>query len=135
MSATASDRNTLKRMGHQFNFPVAANTKIYVGTLVCINASGYATKGATATTLKCAGVATEQVDNTNGNDGDKSIATERGTFQFANSASADAITLADINASCYIVDDSTVAKTSGTNTRSLAGIIVDVDSNGVWVKI
>jgi hypothetical protein len=36
---------------------------------------------------------------------------------------------------CYLVDDQTVAKTSATNTRSVAGKIVDVDSQGVWVKL
>ena len=52
---------------------------------------------------------------------------------FANSAAADAITLADIGADCYIVDDQTVAKTSATNTRSVAGKVFDVDAEGVWV--
>ena len=36
---------------------------------------------------------------------------------------------------CYIVDDQTVAKTNGTNTRSVAGKIIAVDADGVWVKI
>ncbi|MFB0515162.1 MAG: hypothetical protein ACETWG_00985, partial [Candidatus Neomarinimicrobiota bacterium] len=35
----------------------------------------------------------------------------------------------------YIVDDQTVAKTDGTGTRSPAGFIEDVDSNGVWVLV
>ena len=36
-------------------------------------------------------------------------------------------------AGCYVVDDETVAKTNGTNTRSRAGVVVDVDAQGVWV--
>ena len=39
--------------------------------------------------------------------------------RFANSAAADAITLADVGADCYMVDDQTVAKTHGGNTRSV----------------
>jgi len=35
---------------------------------------------------------------------------------------------------CYIVDDETVAKTNGTNTRSAAGTVVGVESDGVWVQ-
>ena len=59
----------------------------------------------------------------------------RGCFRFANSASADAIALADVGADCYIVDDQTVALTNGSSTRSVAGKIHDVDSSGVWVDM
>jgi hypothetical protein len=41
--------------------------------------------------------------------------------------------LAEVGAVCYLVDDETVAKTSGTNTRSRAGYVVDVETAGVWV--
>ncbi|CUH67985.1 hypothetical protein TG4357_03322 [Thalassovita gelatinovora] len=51
-----------------------------------------------------------------------------------NSAAADEITIADIGNKAYAVDDQTVAKTDGTATRSPAGIIDDVDANGVWVR-
>ena len=47
----------------------------------------------------------------------------------------DLIAQADVGADCYIVDDQTVAKTNGTNTRSVAGKIIAVDADGVWVKI
>jgi hypothetical protein len=57
-----------------------------------------------------------------------------GTFQFANSAAGDLIATADIGTVCYIVDDQTVAKTNGTSTRSPAGVVVDVDAQGVWVS-
>jgi hypothetical protein len=52
-----------------------------------------------------------------------------------NSSDADAISTANIGADCYIVDDQTVALTNGTNTRSVAGKIFDVDSAGVWVDM
>lgn len=131
----AKDRNTLRRDGVQFSDPLAADTKIFAGALVCLDASGNAVPGATSTTLKARGVAQEQVDNTGGSAGDLSIESRRGVFQFSNSASTDQITRADIGNDCYIVDDQTVAKTSATNTRSVAGAIRDVDSNGVWVEI
>ena len=44
------------------------------------------------------------------------------------------MTQADLGKSCYIVDDQTVAKTSGGATRSLAGKVVGVDVDGVWVE-
>jgi hypothetical protein len=134
MTALAADRNTLSRDARDFEWPVATATKIYAGAIVCINSSGYATKGATSTTLKTVGVAQEQVDNA-GADGDKTIKVRRGCFRFANSSAGDAIARADIGADCYVVDDQTVAKTNGTSTRSVAGKIRDVDSGGVWVEI
>ncbi|MDD5028897.1 MAG: hypothetical protein PHH58_05240, partial [Rhodoferax sp.] len=96
--------------------------------------SGYAVPGATATTLKAAGVAEQRADNSAGADGDIRVRVRKGPHVFANSASTDAIALTDIGADCYIVDDQTVAKTSGTNTRSVAGKVFDVDAGGVWVN-
>lgn len=135
MAALTKDRNTVRRDGVQYSDPVAASTRIYAGALVCLNASGNAVPGSVSTTLKARGVAQEQVDNSSGAAGDKRVETRRGVFPFANSASTDEITRADIGNSAYIVDDQTVAKTHATNTRSVAGVIRDVDSDGVWIEI
>ena len=133
MTALTQDRNTLRRNGDQIEPPVAASTKIYGGSIVCINASGYAVPGATSTTLKAAGVAEDRADNSAGIAGDIRVRLSKGPHKFNNSTAADAITLADIGADCYIVDDQTVAKTSGTDSRSVAGKVFDVDADGVWV--
>ncbi|MCK9468199.1 MAG: hypothetical protein M0Q49_02175 [Porticoccaceae bacterium] len=135
MTALTKDRNTPKRIGEVFHLPVAASKKIFAGSLVMLNATGYATPGATATGQVCAGRANEQVDNSAGADGDLFVDVEQGVFQFANSASADEITAAEIGDTCYIVDDQTVAKTDGTSTRSAAGKVVGVDADGVWVRM
>lgn len=135
MAALVSDRQTPHRASREFVFPVAATTKIYGGSLVCINSSGYATKGAVSTTLKCLGIADAQADNSAGAAGDIKVKVKRGTFKFANSTSTDQITLADVGASAYIVDDQTVAKTNGGSTRSIAGTIRDVEADGVWIEI
>lgn len=134
MAALTADRPTPKRTGRNLSLPVAAATKIFAGSIVCVNTSNLAVKGATSTTLKAAGVAKEQVDNTNGAAGDLRIEVERGTFLFANSTSTDAIALQDIGSTCFIVDDQTVAKTNGSSTRSAAGVVRDVDTQGVWVE-
>lgn len=135
MAALTADRNTPRRAAEDFEFPMAASTLIYAGALVCINASGLATKGAVATTLKTVGVAQETADNSAGASSAKRVKVRRGCYRFANSASADAITLADVGADCYVVDDQTVAKTNGSATRSVAGKVRDVDAEGVWVEI
>lgn len=135
MTALAAARDTQRRLSNQqLNLPMSAS-KIFEGSLVCINSSGYATKGATSTTLKAAGVAETTVDNSAGNAGDLNIDVKRGTFKFGNSTSTDQIALADYGSQCYIVDDQTVAKTNGSTTRSVAGIVRGVDSDGVWVEI
>ncbi len=133
--ALSKDRNTHERAGDLFSFPVGDDAIIFGGAIVMLNATGYAVQGATATGQVCAGRAEEYVDNTNGGDGGKSVAVKRGVFKYKNSASGDLITIAEIGDTCYIVDDETVAKTNGTNTRSAAGVIVGVDSDGVWVRM
>lgn len=133
-AALASDRNTPMRDGEVVSLPVAASKKIYAGALVARDANGYATPGATATTLLGAGRAEVQVDNSSGSDGDISVDVRKGVFRFANSTGGDEVGRADIGNDCYIVDDQTVAKTDGTGTRSVAGKVFDVDSDGVWVR-
>lgn len=132
--ALVANRDTPTREGVHEAHPVKAATKIFAGSLVCIDANGWAVPGSVATTLKARGRAEELVDNTAGANGDKVIRVRRGRFRWKNSAAGDAITRADIGATAYVVDDETVAKTNGTNTRSAAGEIVDVDAQGVWIK-
>ncbi|PKP93188.1 MAG: hypothetical protein CVT77_06555 [Alphaproteobacteria bacterium HGW-Alphaproteobacteria-16] len=133
MTATTTDRNTGRRDGVQYVRKLAA-AKVLAGTIACLNAAGYAVGGSTATTLVADGVFFETVDNSGGAAGDKSARVEKGVFHFLNSASTDAITIAEVGDDCYIVDNQTVAKTDGTSTRSKAGKIVDVDAQGVWVE-
>ena len=65
MTAATADRNTFRRAGTNYAFPMKGATKIYTGTLVCLLA-GLAVNGRPGTGLFCAGVAQETVDNTNG---------------------------------------------------------------------
>lgn len=132
--ALTSDRDTKRRDGVHFEFPVAAATRIYGGAITAINAANLAVPGSTSTTLKGVGVSEDQADNSAGLASAIKVKVRKGVFQFANSASGDLIALADVGADCYIVDDQTVAKTNGTNTRSVAGKVVDVDADGVWVR-
>lgn len=132
--ALTADRNTPMKDGELISVPVAANTKVYAGGIAAANATGYATKGATAVGLTYLGRFEEQADNTGGADGAKSVLIRRGkAFKWKNSG-ADAVTQAELLKTCYIVDDETVAKTDGTGTRSAAGKVVGVESDGVWVQ-
>ncbi len=131
--ALTKERNTIARDGKSISAPVAAAKKILAGALVALDASGNVTPGAVSATLKKPGRAPLTVDNSTGAAGDQKSDIEFGVFLWKNSASADAITRADIGNNCYIVDDETVAKTSDTNARSVAGKVFDVETNGVWV--
>lgn len=135
MVALTADRGTAQRGSQEFAYPVAAAIKIFAGALVCVNASGLATKGAVSTTLKTVGVAVEQADNSAGAASAINVKVRRGCWRFANSSAGDQITLADVGATCFVVDDQTVAKTNGSSTRSAAGVVRDVDATGVWVEI
>jgi len=105
---------------------------LYAGTLVTLlAASGKAVAGGTASAGPVVGVATETITG----DGSTATELERGIFQFANSASGDLIAKADIGATCYVVDNQTVAKTDNSAARKAAGKILDVDAGGVWVAI
>jgi len=106
---------------------VAASTKIFKGSIVCRNATGYLTKGATSTTLVPMGVARDTVDNSAGANGDLKANLDTGAFEFENSAAGDQITIADLGNDVYIVDDQTVAKTNGSSTRSRAGKLVGIN--------
>ncbi|MDX1755880.1 MAG: hypothetical protein R3175_07475 [Marinobacter sp.] len=132
MTALTRDRNTPWRRGEDYGYDVAGGAQIFAGALVVLNATGYAEPGSTATGLKPAGVAKEQIDNSGGADGDADVVVRRGVFQLENDGSIDRT---HIGSSAYIVDDQTVAATDGGATRSAAGTIEDVDVDGVWVRI
>lgn len=134
MAALTAARNTPQRAGDILGYPVKASVKPIQGGIAVLSA-GYAAPATTATGLIAIGRFEQTVDNTSGADGALSVQVRRGTFRFGNSASGDLVAQADAGADCYLVDDQTVAKTSGTNTRSVAGKIIAVDSDGVWVKI
>ena len=136
MTSLAADRSTPRADGNVNTYPVAASTLIYAGSIVCVStASNLATKGATATTLKCVGRALDRADNSAGAASAINVDVEAGIFRFANSSAGDLIVLGDVGSDCYVVDDQTVAKTNGTNTRSRAGKVINVDSQGVWVQM
>ena len=130
--ALTADRNTPMQDGELVSVPVATAVTIYAGALVAANATGFATPGALSTTLTYLGRAEEKVVNA-GADGAKSVLVRRGkAFKFKNSG-ADAVTQAEMGKPCYIVDDETVAKTNGNGTRSVAGTVMAIDTDGVWI--
>jgi hypothetical protein len=134
MAALTKDRSTPSRDGKFLHFPVKAGVKIFAGALLA-HTTGFAKPAITATGLIALGRADGFVDNTNGADGDVFVRIKRGdVFRFDNLAT-DLVPRSHIGTDCFIVDDATVASTDGAGTRSIAGKVIDVDDDGVWIKI
>lgn len=133
MAALTKGRTTPQRQG-DFREEALSNVQVFTGGILMRLANGYLTKGATATGSVGVGVSYDDVDNSGGSAGDLRVRYRPGCFRFANSAGADEITIAEIGDVAYIVDDQTVAKTNGSSSRSPAGIIEDLDAQGVWVR-
>lgn len=139
MTALAQERMTTSRQGAALSAPVKATAQIWQGGLVALLAgkaiaARVAASRAELLTMSVPGIASASVLG-GAADGDKLAPIDEGCFQFANSGGGDAITLADRGQPCFVVDDQTVAKTVGAGLRPVAGVIVDVDSGGVWVRV
>ena len=132
MTAQTQARSLVEQEGIHSEAPVKGATTIYQGALV-VTESGLAIPGKTATGLTVLGVAVTTVANA-GADGAKKVPTKRGVFKFFNLAS-DAVAAGDVGKDCYIVDDQTIAKTAATNTRSVAGKVIAVEADGVFVRV
>jgi hypothetical protein len=131
MAALTQDRNTATREGRSYSLGVAASTKVYAGSMVAVNSSGYAVPAADTSGLKVVGRAEEQVDNSSGANGDKSVLVREGVFKFA----ASGLTVADVGKPAFISDDQTVSVSATTN-NVCAGVIEQVDSaTGAWVRM
>ena len=134
MAALTADRRTAARDGGSYSYPVAASVTCYAGAGAVLDAAGNLKPAVTGTGLVTVGIFPQRVVNA-GSAGAVEAEVRPGVYRFANSASADEITAAEIGDDCYWVDDQTVAKTAGTSTRSVAGKVTDVDDIGVWVKL
>lgn len=135
MTALTKDRATPIRSGASYSFPVAAAVVCYAGAIAVLDAAGHCKPAVAATGLIAVGRFEEHMDNAAGAAGDEIVEVLPGIFRYANSGGADEITAAEIGDSCWLVDDQTVAATDAAATRSVAGTVMDVDGNGVWVRI
>jgi hypothetical protein len=135
MAATTTIRITRQREGTYDTLLLEEDAVILGGTIVCLNAAGYAVPGTSATGLIAWGIATESVDNTDGADGAKKVAVEtsrgRKDFFFLNDTGT-AVAQADVGNDCYVLDNQTV--TGDSTGRSVCGIVIEVTSTGVWVR-
>lgn len=122
MSSTA-DRNTLERVPQLRTLEAAAD--IYAGILVAANAAGKAVPASDAAGLLVIGRSEHSAKN------GENITVKAGCFAF-DMPQGVTPTLADIGKTVFVSDDQTVAFT-GTSHSIKAGVVFDVDDEGVWI--
>lgn len=123
-----------RKDGTLIPFPVKTLTKIYGGTFVSVDATGYAVPGDDAAGQIFQGVADEQVDNSAGGNGDAVVRLwRRGLFK----ATLDtAITQANVGDNVFLVDDETVDLAANTDNDIFCGVIAEfIDTTHAWIDI
>jgi hypothetical protein len=127
---------------------VEANTTIYLGGIVAVNANGNAVPASATTTTTNAlkvigraeyvvgGIPGQNAANNPGAAGAIQIAVRKGVFMYAQDSS---LTAASVGSSCFAIDDNTVTANDRAGGASVqqyaaAGEVVAIDPSGeVWV--
>jgi len=134
MTALTEDKSLQYTEGVELAFEVSAADTIYGGSFVCVAADGYAVPGADTAGLIFQGVATEQVDNSGGSDGDEQVVLRRRGLIKALLDTA--ITIANVGDNVFLVDDQTVDITAYTTHDIFCGIIAGyIDTTHAWIDI
>ena len=131
--ALAANRYTKNIVGDEVDLPVKAAAHIYAGGMVCIApANGYAYAATTTASRIFMGVAVEEADNTNGDDGDITVKVRRkGVFLF----DATDITQAMVGTIMYVVDDCTFDNSTGAGTVECGILAQFVSTTSGWLDI
>lgn len=132
MAAATGEREVLYSLGREASYPVKADTKIWMGTLVAL-VGGYAAPAEDDDTHSFVGVAQETVDNTGGANGDLRIKVYReGVGSFKGSG----FVAADTGKGVYVESDQEVALYDDVDDDVFVGTIEEViGANDVRVKL
>lgn len=132
MSALTSDRNTPRRDGEFYEYPVAAGAVIHAGGLTALNSAGLAIAASDSAGLKVVGRAEISADNTGGANSAIYVRVRKGVFGYEK-ATTNTPAQADVGADVYVTDDQTVATASTSSIK--AGTLMAVDALLAWIKI
>lgn len=127
MAALTNSRNTpeLADGGRMQVYPVEANTTVYLGSIVALDAAGNAAPAASAPNLKVVGRAEMVFNGMPGQDavnnpgaaGAISIITRRGVFMYA--VNDGSIGAAQVGLPVYAVDDNSVSLSDGSGATAV----------------
>ena len=131
MSALTGTRDTREiaagGVHYTREFTVATGSTVYAGGITAVNSSGKAIPATSAGAITVVG----RAENTA--TGGETVRTRSGMFLYS-PVSSGAVTLSDLNKTCYVKDDQTVTMTGGT-AAVVAGVVRDVLSDGVVAEI
>jgi hypothetical protein len=130
----AADKAVEYTDGVELAFPVINADCIYGGSLVCVNAAGYALPGSDTAGLIFEGVAMNRADNTLGAAGAINVnLRRRGLFKVT---LATAITIANVGDNVFLVDDESVDLAANTDNDIFCGIIAQyIDATHAMIDI
>lgn len=129
-TAATAEVDTPARSGDLIVLVQGSNV-VYAGTLVCVDSSGLVEHATDAASKKVIGRAEVTQDNTGSSySATKTIKVRRGIFRWTN---GDSFTDANIGDLAYVEDNQTVQTGASASSDIIAGVIIDVDSDGVWV--
>jgi hypothetical protein len=122
-------------------FPIKANVRIFKGAMVGLDSAGRAMPADTIANgcLVVIGKSSATYDNRTGSElggsaGACDVEVEYGVFEWAyKTGGGDDIAADDVGKVCYGVDDQTVALTSNTDTRPIAGFITEFRDSKPYV--
>lgn len=131
MTRARRDSRTQYRVGEDVIMPVYQGARIYAGTLVCVNAEGYAVPADDHAGYRFVGVAKEQSDNRQGASGDRTVRLgATGTYRVA----VQGLSQADIMKPMYIIDDLTIAADTVNSVR--CGVLEEYESAAFgWLRL
>ena len=129
-----------ERTGYITQYPVAASTNVYTGTIGALNSAGYLTYAQdVAGGLIVAGRIESDGLNGSGSNGAVQVNCRRGVFKYNNSSrssAAYALGIADVGSICYVEDEQTVQNAAGSTYKVKAGRVVAIAADGgVWVDM
>ena len=130
--AVTANQITKRQDGARRSYPVAASTNIYEGTLVFINASGYADDDTATGVNGFAGIAVAQADNSSGSAGNKwvEVYTE-GDFELTGTGFAQT----DVGMPIYADDNYACVLSLGSTSVRIGKIVRYVSSTKHIVSI
>lgn len=114
-----------------FQVPVAASTTIYAGSIVSLDATGFAIPGADTTGTTCIGIAAEGVVNS-GADAAVNITVQSGQIETLNHTD---LVQADVGKVVVIEDDNTVTDAAGATNDIPAGVLLSISGSTCRVLV
>lgn len=132
LGAVTANQVIKRAEGCRVVYPVAASTRIYEGTMVFIDASGYANDDTGSGANRFGGIAIAEVDNSGGSAGDLSVEVwEEGEFELVGSS----LVQGSVGLDAYATDNFTIDDAYASNGVRVGRITRLISSTKVMVKL